>query len=147
MGDPRAGYLLVEVVAAMAVTIMLITFAFPSVPNGTTPSRLLGLITASVSLLREARTEALAQGKPTAATFDSVSRTLRAGSQIVGIPPDVDFSLVAGGNCPADDTRAQILFRADGTNCGGVLRFAKGRRILRARINWVDGRIDVVEGE
>ena len=144
---PRSGYVLIEVAAALAITAMLMAVTLPVAGNGTTPARLIGLTTASVSLLREARIAALSRNVPVAATFDSARRMLRVGSQTLAIPTDVDFTLTAGGNCPTHGSRAQLLFRPDGTNCGGVLRFAKGRRIFRARVNWVDGRIDVAEGE
>lgn len=144
--DSRSGYLLIEVAVTLAITGMVMAMVFPFVGTGTTPARLAGLITASAALLREARTAAISRNVEVAATFDAPRRRLRAGPASILIPPDVDFSVVAGGNCSADRTGVRILFRPDGTNCGGVLRFAKGRRIARARVNWVDGQIDVVEG-
>ncbi len=145
-GGPEAGYVLIEAVAALAITLLLLGFAFPLVAPGTTPPRLLALVSSSVSLLRDARTAAIAGSRPVAARFDVARRTLSAGPNAVGIPADVAFAFVAGGNCPSGDGRAEILFRPDGSNCGGVLRFAKGARVLRARVNWVDGQVDVVEG-
>ena len=143
---PDSGYVLIEMVATLALTVMLMAFVFPSVPKGTSASQLVALVTASVSLLREARTEAIAHGTPVGATFESARRMLRAGSQTVTIPTDVDFALVTGGNCPSDGGRARILFRPDGTNCGGVLSFARNGRLVLARVLWVNGRIDVAEG-
>jgi general secretion pathway protein H len=139
----EAGYMLIEVVAALVLTTLLIAFIFPMTPFGTTPSRLLALVSSSASLLREARTAAVAGNTPVAARFDVARRRLQAGSDVVAVPADVDFSLTTGAAC----RKAEILFRPDGTNCGGLLRFGKGGRILRARVNWADGRIDVVEGE
>jgi general secretion pathway protein H len=134
-------------VAALALTVIVIGLAFPFIPTGTTPVRLHGLLADTVALLRETRTASIARSTSIATTYDADRRTLRAGSRSVVIPPDVDFSLVAGGNCPIAGGLTGIVFRADGTNCGGVLRFAKASRILRARINWVDGHVDIAEGE
>ena len=138
--------MLIDVVATLSITVMLMAFVFPMVPFGTTPSRLLALVSSSASLLREARSAAAAGSMPVAARFDAARRRLQAGPNVVTIPTDVDFSLTAGSRCPVVGREAQILFRPDGTNCGGLLRFSKGGRVLRARVNWVDGRIDVVEG-
>ena len=138
--------MLVEALAALAITLLLLAFAFPFVAPGTTPPRLLALVSSSVSLLREARTAAIAGGKPVAARFDSAQRRLWSGRIVVGIPADVAFSLTAGGNCPGRDGAAEIQFRPDGSNCGGILRFVKGRRTIRARVDWADGHVDVVEG-
>ena len=144
--DRRAGYLLIELAVALAATALVLGLLFPNLPNRTTPTRLIGLVTASAALLRDARSAAIEHDAPIAATFDAVERILRVGNDRVEMPSDVDVTLEAGGNCPARDGRAAILFRPDGTNCGGVLRFASGGRVIRTRVNWVDGRIDVVEG-
>ncbi len=144
--DRRAGFVLVEALATLAITLLLLAFAFPFIAPGTTPPRLLALVSSSVSLLREARTAAIAGGKPVVARFDAAQRRLSTGGLTVGIPSDVAFSLTAGGNCPGRDSGTEIQFRPDGSNCGGILRFVKGRRTIRARVDWADGNIDVVEG-
>lgn len=144
--SPQAGYVLIEAIAALAITLLLLSFAFPLVAPGTTPPRLLALVASSVSLLRDARTAAIAGSRPVAARFDIARRRLSSGPNAVAIPADVAFALVAGGNCPAGGGTAEILFRPDGSSCGAVLRFTKGVRVLRARVNWADGRVDVVEG-
>lgn len=144
--SPQAGYVLIEAIAALAITLLLLGFAFPLVAPGTTPPRLLALVASSVSLLRDARTAAIAGSRPVAARFDIARRRLSSGPNAVAIPADVAFALVAGGNCPSGGGTAEILFRPDGSSCGAVLRFTKGVRVLRARVNWADGRVDVVEG-
>lgn len=138
--------MLIEVVAALAITLLILGFAFPFAPLGTTPSRLLALVSASVSVLREARTAAIAGSQPVSATFDARQRILRSGRNSVAIPADVDFDLETGGNCSARDGVAEIMFRPDGTNCGGFLRFARAGRVLRANVNWLDGHVEVVDG-
>ncbi len=142
----RAGYVLIEVAAALAVAGMVTGLALSNVGHGTTPGGLVALTSASVALLRDARTSSGARNVPVAATFDPRRRKLSAGPQVLLIPADVELTIVAGGNCPIEGPRSQILFRPDGTNCGGILRFAKGRLVYRTRVNWVDGQIDVVEG-
>ncbi len=145
-GGPQAGYVLIEAVAALAITLLLLSFSLPLVAPGTTPPRMLALVASSVSLLRDARTAAIAGSRPVAARFDVARRRLSSGPNVLGIPGDVAFAFVAGGNCPAGNGDAEILFRPDGSNCGAVLRFTMGPRGLRARVNWADGRVDVVEG-
>lgn len=145
-GDPRAGYVLIEAVAALAITLLLISFSYPLVAGGTTPPRLLALVSSSVSLLREARTAALAGGRPVAARFDAASRRLSSTASAVAVPADVALSVTSGGNCRLGEGESAILFRPDGTSCGAVLRFSKGARVIRARVNWADGHVDVVEG-
>ena len=144
--DARAGYVLIEAVAALAIAILLMAFVYPVVAGGTTPPRLLALVSSSASLLRDARTAAIAGGKPVFARFDAGRRRLVARNAAVAIPGDVGFSLTAGGNCRTGEGGAAVLFRPDGSGCGAVLRFAKGPQVLRARVNWADGHVDIVQG-
>lgn len=139
--------MLVEIVATLAVTGLLMAVALPHLAAGTNRTRMAALVTASASLLREARTTAIASGTPVAASFDPARRKLGTGPESLDIPADVAFSLLAGGNCARTATQVVILFRPDGTNCGGVLRFAKDGHVTRALVNWVDGRIAIVEGD
>lgn len=145
-GDPRAGYVLIELVATLVIALLLLSFAYPLVSGGTTRARLLGLASASASLLRDARTAAMVAGRPVAARFEAGRRRLTAGTVAVAIPGDVAFSLTAGGNCRDGGGEAAVLFRPDGSGCGAVLRFAHGAQVLRARVNWADGHVDVIEG-
>ena len=150
VGEPaaarQAGYVLIEAVAALAITILLLSFAYPLVGGGTTPARLLALVSSSVSLLRDARTAAMATGMPVVARFDAGRRRLAARDTAVSIPGDVAFSLTAGGNCRTGEGGGAVLFRPDGSGCGAVLRFAKGAQVLRARVNWADGHVDIAQG-
>ena len=144
--DPRAGYVLIEAVATLVILTLLMRFAFPSVGIGTTPPRFIALVSASAALLRDARTEAVRRDRPVAVRYDSASRRLGAGAATIAMPPDVAVGFTAGGNCPDRDGAAEIVFRPDGSNCGGILRFSRGARNVRARVNWADGRVDILEG-
>ncbi len=145
-GGRDGGYVLIEAVAALAISILLLSFAYPLIAGGTTPQRLLALVSSTASLLRDARTAAVRGGDPVAARFDEANRRLSAAGGWVTVPADVAFSLTAGGKCQSGSGGAAVLFRPDGSGCGAVLRFAKGARVLRARVNWADGHVDIVEG-
>lgn len=145
--DPaRAGFVLVEAVAALALTLLVLSFAYPLVAPGTTPPKLLALVSSAASLLRDARTDAAATGRPVVVRFDPARRRLTAGGGAVGVPADVELTVEAGGNCRAAGGDAAVVFRPDGSDCGAVLRFSRGARVIRARVGWADGHVDVVEG-
>jgi general secretion pathway protein H len=146
VADRAAGYLLIEVVAALALAGLIMVLAFPNLPQGTTPVRFRALLANTAALLRDARTAAIAHAADTAATFDRRSRTLRTGEHRVAIPADVDLALTAGGRCGASRDAVDIVFRADGTSCGGILRFARGGQAFRVRVNWATGHVEIVDG-
>ena len=95
---------------------------------------------------RDARTQAITGNRPVGARFDAARRVLQAGPYTLLIPEDVGFRFTVGRDCRSGDRTGDILFWPDGTNCGGVLRFTKSGRVLRARVNGLDGHVDVVEG-
>jgi general secretion pathway protein H len=145
--DRRAGYVLIELLAALAVSGLIMFLALPGVPQGTTMAKLHALLSSTAALLREARTEAIVNGAVKRVTFDSRRRTFRAGGRLVVLPEDVDVALGAGDSCGASRGGvAEIVFRANGTSCGAVLRFAKGGRVFRIRVNWVTGHVEIAAG-
>ena len=144
--DGSAGYVLIELVAALALIGLLILLAFPALTPATNQSRFRALSTSTATLLRDTRTDAIARGGEAYAVFDRRRRTIQAGKHLVSVPVDVDVGLLAGSRCVASGDRIQIVFRADGTNCGGVFRFARGDRATRVRVNWLTGHVEIVQG-
>ena len=129
------------------IVTLLIGLVLPNLPlRTTTPSRMLALVSSSASLLRDARTQAVASNQPVGARFDVARRRFQAGGGVLVIPEDVGFSFRVGRGCSNSDRPTDLLFWPDGTNCGGVLRFTKSGRVLRTRVNALDGHVDIVEG-
>lgn len=144
--DPRAGFVLMEVIPVLIIVGLALVLALPSIPRGTTAAGLLALAVDTASLLRAARTEALAAGRETTAVIDRRRRTVTAAGQSLTIPRDVDLAVLAADSCRADPDRVGLLFRADGTSCGGVVRYAKGARAYRVRVNWATGHVAIQDG-
>lgn len=144
--DPRAGYVLLELVAALVLISLLMTMVFPAVPQGTTPVRLRALLASTAILLRDTRTAAIARNTEAHAQFDRRERTIRAGLHRIVLPADVTVSVLAGGRCGVRGDVTDIVFRPDGTNCGSVFRFIAGARAYRIRLNWLTGYVEILEG-
>lgn len=145
-GRSTAGYILLELVAALVLTGLLITMAFPALTHGTNRPRFHALAIGTSTLLRNARTDAIARGSEVRAEFDRRRRTIQTRKQVVVIPADIEVELLSGSRCEANGGRIQIIFRPDGSNCGGVFRFAHGDRITRVRLNWLTGHIEILQG-
>lgn len=146
VGDARAGYVLIELVATLALMGLLITLAYPNIPQGTTPTRLRALLTDTANVLRQARTASIASGNDVHAVFDRRSRTIQAGANRIVVPRDVDVAVLAGARCGSRGALIDLVFRADGTNCGGVIRFVQGTRSFRVRVNWLTGYVEILQG-
>jgi len=138
---------LIELVAALAVAGLVMFLALPNVPPGTNAARYHALLSGTAALLREVRTEAIVGDTSRRVTFDSRRRAFRAGARLIAVPADVRIAMASGGQCNTEAGGiSEIVFRADGTSCGAVLRFAKGNRVDRIRVNWVTGHVEIAAG-
>lgn len=143
---PRGGFVLMEILPALVILGLIVLVAYPALPRGTGSARMLALAVESAAILRQARTEAIASGREATAVFDARRRMLVQGGSTLTLPADVDMSILSSETCPKETDRVAILFRPDGTSCGGVVRFAKGTRAFRLRVNWATGNVAIVDG-
>ncbi|HLH10535.1 MAG TPA: hypothetical protein VKV77_01510 [Methylovirgula sp.] len=144
--DPRAGFVLIDLVAATAIMALMIALVLPMIAEYTVSARMHLLLANTASLLRDARTVAIAENDDETATFDAEQRVIRFGHRSVHLPADVALSVTSGGGCTSDGDVTEITFHPDGTNCGGVLRFARGEEVFRLRVNWATGYVDMLKG-
>lgn len=144
--DPRAGFVLIDLVVAAAIMVLLIALVLPQLAFYTTSTRMHLLLANTASLLRDARTAAIAGNANVTASFDASRRLIWSGRAFVHVPADVSVSVTSGGDCRSDGDVTEITFRHDGTNCGGVFRFARGHDVYRLRVNWATGYVDVLKG-
>jgi general secretion pathway protein H len=144
--DPLAGFVLIDLVATLAIIGLMIGLVFPHLAFYTTPTRMHLLLANTASLLRDARTAAIARDADATASFDASRRLIWSGTAFVRLPADVSLSVTSGGNCRSDGDVMEITFHPDGTNCGGVFRFVRGDDIFRLRVNWATGHVDVLKG-
>ncbi|MCW1842724.1 GspH/FimT family pseudopilin [Prosthecomicrobium hirschii] len=144
--DRSAGFVLMEIIPAMVILGLGMILALATLARGTGPSGLMAMAVESAALLRNARTDAIASGRETTAVFDTRRRDFVSGPQTLRLPRDIDLAVLAGDSCATDGSRIAILFRPDGTSCGGVIRFTKGARSFRVRVNWATGTVAIVDG-
>lgn len=144
--DPRSGFLLLDIVLALAVTALLAAIAWPLIPRGTSAARHAGYAMEVAAILKNDRTAA-ARGMHEVATRVDVGRRLIAsgsGRRVIELPRDLVLDVLTSDICVAGAGQFKIAFSADGRACGTVLRLAKGDRDWKVRVNWLTGYIDVV---
>jgi general secretion pathway protein H len=135
-----------EIIPALVIFGLMVMMAFPAIPRGTGSSRMLASAVETAAILREARTIAIASGRDAVAVFDSRQRRFSTLGRDFRVPNDVEVSVLAADTCRRDGDRVSILFRPDGTSCGGVVRLAKGNRAYRVRVNWATANVAIAEG-
>jgi general secretion pathway protein H len=142
----RSGFVLLDLIVTAAVACLLLGLILPSLTTGTTPARMHVLLANAASMLRDARTSAIAENRNITFLFDSEHRLLSSGRAYIYLPPDVGVSVISGGGCDSGGDIAQIIFHPDGTSCGGLFRFVSDAGIYRLRVNWATGYVETIKG-
>lgn len=127
----RDGFALVEVMIALLMIAFIAALAMPGLtrPTGAGTLRIAAMNVSA--LLRDARNDATASGRPTSVV--AVGGLVRASGAAVGMPPGA----VAG------PPGATIHFMPDGRASGGPLMLASGRAAFVIGVNPDSGAIDV----
>jgi general secretion pathway protein H len=146
-GESCGGYVLIDVIATLAIAGLLLMLAQPNFARTTSPTGLHALLTRIVATLKDVRSSAMLQNTPVAAVFDGRMRTVSAGTEVISLPRDLDVRVVSGEACRSNGQRVEFVFRGDGTNCGGILRFAKDKWVFRIRVNWLTGHVEIIKGD
>jgi general secretion pathway protein H len=134
--------MLIEMVVVMAVLAMLIAVAWPMLGRGTGATRLAADAIDIMTLLRQDRSKALATGQDTVTMVDLEQRAITSSSdRTIRLAPDEAIDVLSSEACTVSPRRFAVLFRADGTSCGGVLRLGKGKRGYEIQVNWLTGAV------
>jgi general secretion pathway protein H len=145
-GRGERGIVLLDLVIAMALLSLLILMVLPSLPHGTTPSRL-GAYTADVAaLLKTDRSAAARAGREVATRVDLAGKRVASGAtgRTVSLPDDVTLDLIASDACRLPEGQFAVVFAPDGRSCGAVVSLSTRALVWRIRINWLTGFVDVV---
>ena len=129
--DRRGGFALVEVMIALLLIAFIAALAMPGLFRPTGPGTLRIAAMNVDALLRDARNDATASGRPTLAV--AAGGLVRASGASVGMPPGA----VAG------PPGATIRFTPDGRASGGPLTLASARAAFVIGVNPDSGAIDV----
>src|SRR5690242_15142673 len=89
--DAERGVVLLDLVIAMALLSFLILLVLPSLPHGTTPSRLGAYAAEVAAVLKNDRTAAARSGREVATQVDLANKRIASGSsrRAVSLPADV----------------------------------------------------------
>jgi general secretion pathway protein H len=140
-----AGFVLLDLVVTAAIACLVLGLILPHLPFGTTPARMHILLADTASILRDARTSAIAENRNVAFSFDSSRRLFLSGRGVVYVPTDVEVSMTSGGGCGSGGDVADVIFHPDGTSCGGILRFESQAGAYRLRVNWATGYVEAIK--
>ena len=142
-----AGFTLIEMVVVLAVLGLVLGLAagLGRAPGGA--SRMRFAADEIAAALRLARSEAIIDGRKSELTFDLAARTwrLRSGAPHA-LPAGVTARLLTIRDEIVDDAVARIGFWPDGSSSGGRLTLEGQGQRISVGIDWLTGRVSLVQG-
>lgn len=135
-----------ELLVVLAVLGLALALAVPSLGRSLPGLELRTEARTVVGALREARVLAIAGNRETKLIIDVQQRMLRlGGGAVIRLNPLLEISLrTASSKTPAAGIGG-ISFFPDGTSTGGRVTLALGERQRHVVVDWLTGKVAVVE--
>ena len=141
------GFMLLEMMLAIVIFYLLISLSWPLLSTNNFSAQLDGYSNQITTLLRNARMLAIKNGHDVVANVDiSQRRVFLDESKAINLPQDIGIEILSSDDCKMSSLYFIIIFRPDGTNCGGVIRLWRGGHFFKIKVNWLTGAIRA-EGE
>ncbi len=98
--------------------------------------------------LRLARSEAITQRHETVLTLDLEKRSFRVANQAreIELPSKVELKLFTAQSDLVDERQGSIRFFPDGGSNGGRITVASGERKYEVDVDWLTGRVAILDG-
>ncbi len=144
-----SGFSLVELLVALTLVIGALAIAPTFFAKGISSTELKSSVRRLAAGLRETRSEAVARNRPRVFMLDVDERhfAIGQGAQSNPLPKALDLKLKTAESEQLSETLGGIRFFPDGSSTGGEITVSNDTRSLRVTVNWMTGRIVVVEAE
>lgn len=141
-----AGFTLLELLIVLAL-IGLIGVALVGGRQPTSPSTAARVAAGELaSALRLARAQAIAADRPVGLVLDVGRRRYRVGANPVRTLPDtLQLTLITARGDVLSGREGRIRFNPDGSSTGGRIDITGGQRKLSVRVDWLTGRVALVD--
>ncbi len=141
-----AGYTLIEMIVVIAILGLMMVLV---TVNGTPVSPATHARAAAQAIsgaLRSARAQAVTSNRTVQWTIDVAGRTYQSdGASREALPGDLHLELLAGTEDLATSAVGRVRFNPDGSSSGGRVSIEGGGQTWWVGIDWLSGRVSVVE--
>jgi general secretion pathway protein H len=141
------GFSMLELLVVLAIMALVTAAVIPMFGKGVSTTELKSAARSLASGLRLARSEAVAQHRQTFLTLDVAARRFKVDQdpKEYALPRDVELKLVTAQKDLVDQTVGSIRFFPDGGSNGGRITIASGERKYEVDVDWLTGRIAILE--
>jgi general secretion pathway protein H len=143
----NAGVTLLELLIVLSIMAIVAALVLPMFGGGVSTGELKGAARQVAAGLRLARSEALATRQETRLVLDLEHRTFqieRDARQHV-LPPKIEIKLFTAQSDLVDEKIGAIRFFPDGGSNGGRVTLAVGERKYDVDIDWLTGRVVILD--
>ncbi len=143
------GFSLLELLIALSLMVAAIAMAPAYFSKGVSSAELKSGARQLASALSSTRARAIARNQTLQFLLDLDKRQFYIGrdSAPVAIDEALTLRLKTAESERINDHLGAIRFFPDGSSTGGEIRLGNGARSLRITVNWVTGKVRILEGE
>jgi type II secretion system protein H len=138
------GFTLIELLVVLFLAVSIVSIAVPRFSSSVASVQLHQAARESSALLRLSRNSAIAHASPVTVEIDPRMGSMRgagAGEAYL-LPSGVSVSFPSRQYEDQDEPYA-IVFNADGTSSGGLLRLSTDKRSQQIVVDWLTGRVRI----
>ena len=138
---------MIELLVVIAILAALAALVIPMVGPGVSTTELKGAARQIASGLRLARSEAMSSRQERFVTLDLEGRRFMVGAdrREHALPKGVDLKLFTAQKDLVNDKVGAIRFYPDGGSNGGRVTIAAGERKFEVDVDWLTGRVAILD--
>lgn len=141
------GFTLIELLVVLALMALVVVVASPLISTAFPGTELKVAARDLAAGLRYARSQAITRNAEVEFVLDVANGrfAIGGGKEIGDLPSGLDISLVTARSETFGETTGAIRFFPDGSSTGGGIRLAGGAREYHVMVDWLTGRVSVLD--
>lgn len=147
MKRSSSGFTLLELMIVLMLMALIAAVTMPIFGSGVSSTELRGAARELAAGLRLARGQAIAQRTQAALALDVGARSFSVppDPRVHTLPRGIDLKLFTAQNDIVNDQIGAIRFYPDGGSNGGRVTLAAGARKYDVDVDWLTGRVAILE--
>lgn len=141
------GFTLIELLVVIVIMLGILLLVPPFFNEGVSGTELKAAARKVAAGLRKVHAQAVTQKQEAALTLNVEERRfeLTGDKRVYQLPQKIDISLYTAQSELSKEKTGAIRFFPDGSSSGGRVTLAAGERKYLVDVNWLTGRVGIIE--